>query len=589
MNLNIKELLEINNVELLNGHNLPLTKIMFFTGKGGVGKTSISSALAVKLASKYKVLLISTDPASNLQDVFKVNISNKPTPYNELPNLNLINLDPIKSALEYKESILNSYYKILDEETLKEIDEQLSGSCTLEIAAFNEFSKLITDHELLNSYDYFIFDTAPTGHTLRMLELPSAWNGFIKNNKSGATCLGQLSGMSQETKLMYENAVKNLSNPKLSSLILVSRPEKSSMNEIYRTYNELINLNIKNQSIVINGVMINKNNDDDLYDTMYQDQYLNIKNNIQKFQDIKKYYLPIKMNNLIGIGNLKNLFLDNNVNFNYDNLDNKIDNLLDIEKIADYIIEQNKRIVLFMGKGGVGKTTITLKLADILANKNQKVLLTTTDPAAHLKDNYIKHANIEFGYIDEQEALVEYKNIVISNVKECLSKEDLDYVIEDLESPCTKEIAIFKKFADIISMSDKKIVLIDTAPTGHTLLLLTSADNYKKEVDRNNAIDFTNVQNVLPKLNSDQTEVIIVSLAEKTPIYEALRLKDDLKRANINSKYWVINKTLINLDLKNNYLIQKANNEKEIINDLKSNESLIITINNLNKNDLGNQ
>ena len=242
-------------MENFNPGNIKLTKYLFYTGKGGVGKTSAACATAVNLAdSGKKVLLISTDPASNLQDVFNTDLDNKGVPIKEVPNLIVANLDPIQAASEYRKSVIDPYLGKLPDAVIKNMEEQLSGSCTVEIAAFNEFSKFITDKNVQENYDYIIFDTAPTGHTLRMLQLPSAWSNFISESTHGASCLGQLSGL-ESKKEIYKNAVKTLANGLLTTLILVSRPEEAPLKEAERASRELSDIGINNQMLVINGVL----------------------------------------------------------------------------------------------------------------------------------------------------------------------------------------------------------------------------------------------------------------------------------------------------------------------------------------------
>lgn len=206
-----------------NVKDMNLTKYLFFTGKGGVGKTSTACAVAVTLADKgKKIMLISTDPASNLQDVFNTELNNKGVHIKEVPNLVVANFEPEEAAAEYKESVIAPYRGKLPEVVLKNMEEQLSGSCTVEIAAFNEFSTFITDEKVEKEYDHIIFDTAPTGHTLRMLQLPSAWSNFINESTHGASCLGQLSGL-ESKKEVYKNAVNTLADKDKTTLILVSR------------------------------------------------------------------------------------------------------------------------------------------------------------------------------------------------------------------------------------------------------------------------------------------------------------------------------------------------------------------------------
>ena len=242
-------------MELFAPGRIRLTKYLFYTGKGGVGKTSVACATAVSLADGgRKVLLISTDPASNLQDVFAMELTNRGTPIPGVPNLAVANLDPIEAAAEYRERVIAPYRGKLPASVIANMEEQLSGSCTIEIAAFNEFSGFITDEDVQREYDHIIFDTAPTGHTLRMLQLPSAWSNFIGESTHGASCLGQLSGL-EGKKSIYRRAMETLADERLTTLILVARPETAPLREAERASGELSALGIDNRMLIVNGVL----------------------------------------------------------------------------------------------------------------------------------------------------------------------------------------------------------------------------------------------------------------------------------------------------------------------------------------------
>lgn len=546
-----------------NISDINLTKYLFFTGKGGVGKTSTACAVAVALADEgRKIMLISTDPASNLQDVFNAELNNKGVAIKEVPNLVVANFSPEEAAAEYREGVLAPYRGKLPESVIKNMEEQLSGSCTVEIAAFNEFSGFITDEKAALEFDHIIFDTAPTGHTLRMLQLPSAWSNFISESTHGASCLGQLSGL-EDKKEIYKNAVKTLSDGEKTTLILVSRPEASPLFEAERASKELQDIGVKNQLLIINGVL--QECDDKLSLAIFHKQQKAINDIPVGLKNIETYEIPLRPYNITGIENVRAFLNFNTIKFKNEKLN--IDNIPKLNAVIDDIYSSGKKVIFTMGKGGVGKTTIAAAIALGLSKKGKKVHLTTTDPAAHLKLVLDESYGITISNIDEKVELAKYQEEVLNKARETMGEEDIAYVEEDLRSPCTQEIAVFRAFAEIVEKSENEIVVIDTAPTGHTLLLLDSTQSYNREIQRSQGDIPESVKKLLPKLrNEEETEVVIATLAETTPVYEALRLQKDLTRAGIHSKWWVINSSFYAANTSNVILQVKASNEVQWIN-----------------------
>jgi arsenite-transporting ATPase len=559
--------------------NVNLTKYLFYTGKGGVGKTSTACATAVSLADQgKKVFLVSTDPASNLQDVFETELTGQGVPIKAVPNLIVANLDPIEAAEEYKESVVGPYRGKLPDVAIASMEEQLAGSCTVEIAAFNEFSRFITDEKMNKEFDYIIFDTAPTGHTLRMLQLPSAWDSFIDDSTHGASCLGQLSGLTEQKK-MYEKAVQTLSDGDKTTLILVSRPEPSPLAEAARASKELKEIGVENQILIINGALENFDKTDEIATAFYSKQKDAVSKIPNSLKTLDIYTLPLRAYNVAGVDNIRRLFSEDDV-IEVEKV-KEISDLPGLEKLVKDMYDSNKKVIFTMGKGGVGKTTIAAAIALGLSKMGKKVYLTTTDPAGHMSATTMGGENITVSNIDEAVELQKYRDEVIGKAKAAnMSQDDIDYIIEDLESPCTQEIAVFRAFAEQVEKAEDGVVVIDTAPTGHTLLLLNSTESYHKEMERSNADIPDSVVNLLPRLqNQAETEVVIVALPEATPVFEALRLEADLKRAGIMNKWWVMNASLLATDTKDAFLRARANNEekwiKRIAEDTKGNYVVI--------------
>ena len=541
------------------------TKYLFFTGKGGVGKTSTACATAVYLADHGKrVLLVSTDPASNLQDVFSLALDRKGTEIPQAPGLFVANLDPVKAAEEYRESVVAAYRGVLPEAAIENMREQLSGSCTTEIAAFNEFSSFLTDEALNRRYDHIIFDTAPTGHTLRLLQLPSAWSGFIEQSKHGASCLGQLSGLADKRKL-YETAVRTLSDGGKTTLLLVARLEETPLKEAERAAEELRGLGILRQVLILNAVA--PPGDDAVSAALYEKQRQALAQMPEGLRRMDSYEIPLRAYNITGIAHVRDML--------------RTDHLEDaqaavrareghrLSDLVDDLARHRRKVIFTMGKGGVGKTTIAAAIALALAKRGERVYLATTDPAAHLKFVLDEGSGIRTSYIDEKKELKKYQEDVIREAMAGgIAPADLDYIKEDLRSPCTQEIAIFRAFAEIVAQAEDEIVVIDTAPTGHTLLLLESTAAYDRELKRSQGKTPASVKKLLPRLKSEETETVIVTLPEATPVYEAERLREDLQRAQLQVRWWVVNRSFLGLETKNPLLRARAAQEAAWIDEV---------------------
>lgn len=546
------------------------TPYIFLTGKGGVGKTSISCALAVALADQGKeVLLVSTDPASNLQDVFEVELSNQPQAVPNVNHLFACNLNPEEAAREYREQVVGPYRGLLPDSAIDQMEEQLSGACTVEIAAFDEFTRILTTEEVKGRYDHIIFDTAPTGHTLRLLQLPSAWDGFLEESTHGASCLGPLSGL-VDKKALYSSAVQTLSNQDQTLLLLVARPEFSSLFEAERAARELKEIGIENQNLVVNGVKESYILTDQTSKAFYDRQQKALKKIPEMFRGLSPFQLPFVPYALTGIDSLRR-FINDRQELEVDNTINKRHDIKipRLSELVDDMVLTDKRIIFTMGKGGVGKTTVAAAIAIGLVEKGKRVHLTTTDPAAHL--DYVfgseqENDRLSISRIDPKQEVESYRQETLDRASDSLDEEGIAYLQEDLNSPCTEEIAVFRAFSSIIAKADDEVVVIDTAPTGHTLLLLDAAQSYHKELERASGEVPESVKSLLPRLSNDQeTEVVIVSLAEATPVLEAKRLQDDLNRALISPKWWVLNQSLYATPTSDSILLGRAQAEMKWI------------------------
>ena len=554
---------------LFNPNKMAVTPFLFFTGKGGVGKTSTACATAVALADQgKKVLLVSTDPASNLQDVLEVELTNDPKSIPSVANLSACNIDPEQAAKAYKESVVGPYRGKLPEAVLATMEEQLSGACTVEIAAFDEFSHLLADEEILAQYDHVLFDTAPTGHTLRLLQLPTAWSGFLEDSTHGASCLGPFAGL-EGKKALYKKAVDSLSDGDKTTLILVARPDNSSLLEADRASFELKEIGIKNQLLIVNGLLQSHQPEDAVSTAFYKRQRDAIEQTPEALKQVMAYSLPYVSYSLTGVENLRHLFSSYAIHSSEAEETGEPLDLPGLNGVIDDFSEHNTRVIFTMGKGGVGKTSVASAIAVGLSEKGHKVHLTTTDPAAHLAYTFEGSGtrdNLSISSINPEIEVARYKETVIKQAGSAMTGEELAYLKEDLESPCTEEIALFQAFAKVVEKSENEIVVIDTAPTGHTLLLLDSTEAYHKEMSRSTGDVPDSVKKLLPRLrNPKETGVVIVTLAEATPVLEAARLEEDLKRAGIEAKWWVINQSLYATDTADAVLKGRAISEKKWI------------------------
>lgn len=546
------------------------TRNLLFTGKGGVGKTSIACATAVSLAQSGKrVLLVSTDPASNLDEVIVTKLGVQPTAITDAPGLFAMNVDPEEAARQYRERVVGPYRELLPEAAVRSIEEQLSGACTVEIAAFDEFAKLLGDPETTANFDHVIFDTASTGHTLRLLQLPAAWSGFIENSVGGTSCLGPLSGLQSQREL-YASTVRALSDEATTTVFLVARPEQSALFEAERTRTELAGLGLKNQRLIVNGLFRAGTDHDPVAEALELRCRQALAHMPIGLKHLAPVEVPLVPHALIGVNALSGLASGNYNGGGTPPPQPLRGNLpASLSWLIPEIAGRGKGVIMTMGKGGVGKTTIAAAIAVELARLGHRVHLTTTDPAAHVAING-DVAGVEVSRIDPIAETRAYTAEVLAESGTGLDEKGRALLEEDLRSPCTEEIAVFRAFAQKVDQGNQGFVVIDTAPTGHTLLLLDAANAYHREVQRNLAYVPETVRRLLPQLrNPDFTKILIVTLPEATPVHEAARLQDDLRRAGITPYAWVINQSFYAAGTKDPLLAERGALEARYIDEVQ--------------------
>jgi arsenite-transporting ATPase len=562
-------------------------RFLFFTGKGGVGKTSIACATSIQLATTGKrVLLVSTDPASNVGQVFGISIGNQITAVSDVSNLSALEIDPQAAAQAYRDRIVGPVRGILPESVVKGIEEQLSGACTTEIAAFDEFTALLVDGALTQDFDHIVFDTAPTGHTIRMLQLPGAWSGFLEDGRGDASCLGPLAGLEKQ-RSQYKAAVDALADAQKTRLVLVARAQAATLNEAARTHGELVGIGLIKQYLVINGVFPEAEAaSDPMAQAIYKREQAVLANLPEVLRGLPTDHIELKAFNLFGLAALKQLLTasapsdpkrsqivagltpdaDAGEATSVATTEGASDvlniNAPSLESLIEDIALDGHGLVMTMGKGGVGKTTLAAAIAVALATRGFEVHLTTSDPAAHLMDTL--HGTLEHltvSRIDPHEVTEAYRAQVLATKGAKLDAAGHAVLEEDLRSPCTEEIAVFQAFSRVIREAGKKFVVMDTAPTGHTLLLLDATGAYHRDIARQMGANAHFTTPMMQLQDPEQTKVLIVTLAETTPVLEAANLQVDLRRAGIEPWAWVINNSVAAAHTTSPLLQARAHNE----------------------------
>ena len=557
------------------------TRFLFFTGKGGVGKTSLACASAIALADGgRRVLLVSTDPASNLDEVLGVRLTATPTDIASVPRLAALNIDPAAAAAAYREKLVGPYRGKLPEAVVRGMEEQLSGACTMEIAAFDEFSRLLGQPEATADFDHVIFDTAPTGHTLRLMTLPTAWTGFLDTNTTGNSCLGPLAGLEKQ-RVIYENAVAALADGVRTTLVLVSRAQRAALAEAERTSDELAAIGVRNQRLILNGLF--KASDSDPVALALQRRGTDALATGGAFLNrMRLSKVPLLSHNLVGIPALRALTESGKRKAESGNElepahvgcygeKNSPARMAteSLTQLVDDFAKAGRGVIMTMGKGGVGKTTIAAAIATELARRGFKVHLSTTDPAAHIAAAAGQIKGMQVSRIDSQAETRAYVEQVMATAGKNLDASGRALLEEDLRSPCTEEIAVFRAFAHIVAQGKDAFVVLDTAPTGHTLLLLDATESYHREIARKASDMPEEVLKLLPRLRDRNfTQILIVTLPEATPVHEAAMLQTDLRRAQIEPFAWVINQSFEESDSRDPLLVARGRGEDQYIREV---------------------
>lgn len=543
-----------------------MTEYVFFSGKGGVGKTTMASATAIHYAMEGKnTLIVTTDPASNLADVFEQEIGHRVTPIEGVKNLYAMEIEPDEATREYKERIVGPFRGIMPEEVIASLEEQFNSPCTTEMASFDRFVDFMETDE----YEVIVFDTAPTGHTIRLLELPVDWSRHIEESAkgSGQTCLGPVQAI-QESKDKYERATALLKNPERTTFVFVMKPEELSLYETLRASRELETIGIKSGKIIINGILPEEVCEIEFFRKQYEFQQKIIRKTEGAIKKPKRYMF-LRDNEVRGLGALKDVAVHL---FNGKRPPVKAtartsgQSSFAIEKPdmdSLWLPTAGTKAIFFTGKGGVGKTTLSCIAALYLSQKGYKTLLVTTDPAAHIGEVFDKKVgseptkvaeNLHAVMIDQEQAFKQYREKVLDDARGKYSKDMLAAMEEELNSPCTQEMAAFDRFVHFIESKEYAVIVIDTAPTGHTLRLLDLPFDYAKQVEmmvstgegaRLKEESQNRFKNIIEMLRDKNRTVFgLVLYPEYTPMVESYRAMLDLKEAGIETQFAVANMVL---------------------------------------------
>ncbi|MDA8087343.1 MAG: TRC40/GET3/ArsA family transport-energizing ATPase [Nitrospiraceae bacterium] len=574
-----------------------MTRYIFFSGKGGVGKTTMASATAIHYAMEgKKTLIVTTDPASNLADVFEQEIGHKITPIKGVDNLLAMEIEPDEATREYKERIIGPYREVMPGDVIASLEENLSGPCTTEMASFDRFIDFMESDE----YDVIVFDTAPTGHTIRLLELPVDWSKHIEESAKGTgqTCLGPVQTI-QDSKKKYDRAAALLKDHERTNFIFVMRPEELSLYETLRASRELETIGIDSGGIVINGILPEEVCEIDFFRRKYESQQ-NVINEAKVAIKKPARHMLLRDNEVKGIDALKDVAHEL---FNGERDAGIVKSepqarpffeidTPDVQKM--WLPERGTKALFFTGKGGVGKTTVSCIASVYASQKGFKTLLVTTDPAAHIGEVLRVKAgsepvkvtdNLHAVMVDQEAAFRQYKEKVLNDARGKYSDDMIAAMEEELNSPCTEEMAAFDKFIQFIESRDYDLVVFDTAPTGHTLRLLDLPFGYAKQMEMMVCGDeakktaqnrFREIINILR--DGERTVFSLVLYPESTPILESYRAMRDLKDAGIETQLVVANMILPDGVATNEFFRNRRAMQMEHLEEIRDRFSLPVMV-----------
>lgn len=548
------------------------TQYIFFSGKGGVGKTSMACTTALRSADTgVRTLIVTTDPASNLADVFEQPIGHKITPIEGAPNLWAMEIDPDRATEEYIDRAMAPIREAFPLEMVKVMEEQMSGPCTAEVAAFDRFTDFL-DKPSQNgeNFDVVIFDTAPTGHTIRLLELPAEWSQSIDaaSEGSGQTCIGPAAAI-QDARHKYERALAILRDAQQTTFIFVLHPEAIAIKETRRATEELAKLDIHTHRLIINGIIPPEEHANPLFAARakMQARYLEEIENDLLLPAQSMYLLPGEIKGLRRLREVGKMFFDGQRNT--DGFTQDLSPLIAIEPSKESVLPKitpngYRKTLFFAGKGGVGKTVASCITAVWLARQGFRTLLLTTDPAAHLGDVLGSPVgdvvaavggidNLWAAKIDPKSAAETYKQRILDDARQRgRPEESIRVIAEELDSPCTEEMAAFDKFIDFASQADWQAVVFDTAPTGHTMRLIELPMDWSQQIDVKvfASVDSSAADDIAKQRFAEVIEMMrdterstfaFVMYPESTPILEAFRAVEELRTVGIEPGIVVAN------------------------------------------------
>ena len=573
--------------------------LAMFSGKGGVGKTTIACGFARRWARLFpneQILLISTDPAHSLGDVLQVKVQGNALPLPDLPNLSVRALDAKELLLEYKEKN-GKFLEVLVERGSFVEGEDLTPVWNLDWPGLDEVMGLLEIQRLLTEkvVDRVVVDMAPSGHTLNLLgikdfldtvlnslELFQEKHRVITQSFNRSYTADEVDDFLVKTKHELAEGRRLLQNQDISACLVVAIAEPMSLLETGRFLESLQGLEIKSGGLFINRILTDANTDLDRYSEQQQ--------LLEKFLELAKqpvFIVPQQASEPLGSRALDNL----------------ISQIQKIDTVAiappapiqwpakvppsfcDFIAE-GRQLILVGGKGGVGKTTVAAAIGWALASRypNKNIRLISIDPAHSLGDAFgakLKHeptqitTNLSAQEINADIVLEQFRNDYLWELAEMMSGEKAEagavkiaYTPEAWRQivaqalPGIDEMLSLIAVMDLLNRKQQDLIILDTAPTGHLLRFLEMpsalADwlawifklwmKYQNVLGR---VDFMGrlrnlrqqvVQAQKKLKDPNHTEFIGVIQAQAAIIAEQVRLTESLQNMGVPQRYIVHNR-----------------------------------------------